>query len=690
MIDQRSSEPARDGHTAGVLSRPLRAVARDFLFERHLRPVDDPVANELRHNSQVDRAHVVMLAEQGLVPRDRARRLLGAIDELRELDFAPLRTMAAPRGYYLAYEKYLITRLGPETGGVLYTGRSRNDLAATTVRLRLQRSHEAILQDGLGLARVLLDRSRQFRDVVMPAYTHHQPAVPITYGHYLLGVAQSVAANLRQLDAAGEPLDHSPLGAGAVGGTSVAIDSDRTAALLGFERPLRNSVYAVASRDFVLWLLSASAALGVTLCRLAHDLQAWSTQEAGLLRFDDDLVGSSSMMPQKRNPFMLEHVQGRAAVALGGFTSAVTAMSTPRFTNAIPVGTEAVAPVWTGIEATTEATVLLRLMVDGAVPDVERMRRIAEDGFTAATHLAERLTGAGVPFRTAHTMVGSVVAVAMGSGRALDQVARDRLPGYGPALPQQLDPADVVTAARFGAARARATAVAPSRKCPMWFPGSRTLSHGDATGGRPRTRRSTGRFARSPAHQNDDATGRRTMFEGELVRLRSVEEEHAATIHRWANDAEATRWLDDRYTVSLAAARRMVERQLDGGFGALLVAIETVADDVLVGTARIKGADPESRDGEVDIWIGDRTHWGRGYGGEALALLTDIGFDTMGLHRLTASVYADNRASLHVFQKAGFVVEGRLRMARWKNGAWRDVVILGMLAGERRSAAVAA
>lgn len=445
-----SSPKDFDGKQAGILSRSVCEPARAILFEKHLRPVADPVAAELHYISQVDRAHVVMLIEAGIVPPADARTLLGGIEALRDLDFSPLRKMPAPRGLYLAYEQYLISTLGQNAGGVLHIGRSRNDLTATTVRLQLRGPHDRLVQEGLELAQVFLTNGQRYRDVVMPAYTHHQPAVPITYGHYLLAAAEAVVQEMSMLFGAGEELDGNPLGAGAIGGTSIPIDADRTTELLGFERRLYNSVYAVASRAFVLRILSASAVLGVLLCRLAHDLEAWSTQEAGLVRFADDLVGSSSMMPQKRNPFLLEHVQGRAATSLGGFTAAVAAMSTSRFTNAIAVGTEAVSQAWPGLEATTEAVMLLRLMVEGAEPMPERMNQVASDSFTAATNLAERLATAGIPFRAAHSMVGSLVREAQQSGQSLPDSARKTLLEYGPSIAENLRPADIVLAADFG------------------------------------------------------------------------------------------------------------------------------------------------------------------------------------------------------------------------------------------------
>ncbi|MEU2396122.1 lyase family protein [Streptomyces sp. NPDC007369] len=260
---------------------------------------------------------------------------------------------------------------------------------------------------------------------LMPAYTHGQPAVPVTYGHYLAGVGCSVLRALDDLLHAGRELDVNPLGAGAVGGTSVAVSPERTSALLGFSGPARNSVDAVASRDFALRPLAAASTLGVTVARVARDLSAWTSEEAGFVRLADDLVGSSSMMPQKRNPFLLEHVQGRATASLGAFTAAASSMATASYTNAIAVGTEALRHTWPGLGNATDAVTLLRLVVRGAEPDVERMLRRAVDGFTPATYPAEQLVAAGMPFRSAHHLVGKTVLHALDTSCSLAEAARD-------------------------------------------------------------------------------------------------------------------------------------------------------------------------------------------------------------------------------------------------------------------------
>ncbi|MFF2014193.1 argininosuccinate lyase [Streptomyces sp. NPDC058195] len=412
------------GVDTGRLKAALDAEAHRIVYDQYLPQATDGLGEELRCISEVDRAHLVMLTERGIVDADRAAALLRVIDELHGEDFAPVRALPMPRGVYLAYEGHLIERLGDRTGGILHTGRSRNDLNATTTRLKARGPYLALLDAVDRLAGVLLAKAEEYRDVVMPAYTHGQPAVPISYGHYLAGVATAVLRAYESLLDAGRQIDVNPLGAGAIGGTSVPIDPRRTAELLGFDSAAPNSVDAVASRDFVLDLLSASAVLGVVLARAGRDLSTWTSEEFGLLRVGDTLVGSSSMMPQKRNPFLLEHIQGRSSASLGSFVAAASAMTTGGYTNAIAVGTEAVRHLWPGLRGTTEAVTLLSLVVAGTEPERDQMARRAVDGFTSATYLAERLVLDGTPFRAAHHQVGATVLDALETGRSLVDAAR--------------------------------------------------------------------------------------------------------------------------------------------------------------------------------------------------------------------------------------------------------------------------
>jgi argininosuccinate lyase len=413
----------------GRIRRPLSPTARRVVFGE---PAPEPP--ELVFVTTVDRAHLVMLVEQGLVDRAAAAALVVEIDLLRAQRFAPLDGVEARRGRYLLYEDWLAARLGERIAGTLRTGRSRNDLNATVLLLRLRRPLSRLLAETLRLQAVLLAGARRHAGTVMAGYTHYQAAVPTTYGHHLGGVARAVDRDLDALTAASAGLDTSPLGAGVGHGTAQPIAPARTAALLGFEWPAPHALDAVASRDVVLRLLAAAAVLGVTASRLSADLLLWTTAEFAFLELPDELVGSSSAMPQKRNPFLLEHVKGRSARAAGAFVAAATAMHATPFANSVAVGTEGCAGVVDALEATADSVALLRLVVAGAKPRPDTMLARAGAGHTTATARAERLMIAeGLSFREAHRLVGR--SLTEGGGFEADG----------------LDPTGVARAARFGA-----------------------------------------------------------------------------------------------------------------------------------------------------------------------------------------------------------------------------------------------
>jgi len=432
----------------GRITRTLTPTARRIIFGSN---ADASLDAEMDHAAQVDIAHLLTLAERGIVDRTKACKLIRTIVELRQNNFAPLRQQAAPRGLYLLYENYLIDALSPEVGGIIQTARSRNDLNATVVRLRLRAPFLRLLREALRLQTVLIRRARRYADVVMPAYTHYQAAVPVTYGHYLAGVAEALGRDIAACFDAGTDIDRSPLGAGAVGGTSLPIDQERTASLLGFTRPALNSIDAVASRDLILRLLASAAILGVTLSRLSGDLLIWTTSEFDFLSLPDELVGSSSMMPQKRNPFLLEHVHGRSSFALGSFVAAASAMHATPFSNSVAVSSEGVVHVWPALQKTTEAITLLRLVVAGATPHPQAMLERAKSGYTGATELVNRLvTEAGEPFRSAHRTVGEIIRDAVAGGVGLEEATKQLLAQRKIDSSNGLDPESVVRASIYG------------------------------------------------------------------------------------------------------------------------------------------------------------------------------------------------------------------------------------------------
>ncbi len=433
----------------GRIQNPVLPLVQRMLFEKETNAVVD----ELHIATEVDLAHLAMLAEQNIVPQKYAVRLLQAIEKLRSVDFAPLFSRPSSRGIYLLYEDYLIETEGAAIGGILQTARSRNDLNATIHKIKMRGPWIALLREGLRLQAVLLRRSRRYASVVMPAYTHGQAALPSSFGHYLAGVAQAVERHLGALYDAGSDIHSCPLGAGAVAGTNWPIDTERTASLLGFERSSLNSVDAVASRDLALRLLATAAILGTTLSRLATDLLTWCSAEFGFITLPDEVVGSSSAMPQKRNPFLLEHVQGMASSALGGFVASAGAMHAKPFTNSIAVGTEGLRQVWGPLQDTINALILCRVVVARARPNAEAMLRRAEQGRITATALANRLVlEGGLDFRTAHRTVGEFIRQTENSiSCSNDAGIADFLDSRGITVStERLDPKSVVEDSRWG------------------------------------------------------------------------------------------------------------------------------------------------------------------------------------------------------------------------------------------------
>jgi argininosuccinate lyase len=447
----------------GRLRRAVVDSARRILFDGQ--PSEGRV-QDLRLITEIDRAHLVMLTERKILSADLALRVLQAIAELRRTRFDPLLNRPMPRGVFLLYEDYLIERYGSELGGVLQTARSRNDLNATLHKLTLRAPLARLVRELLRLQAVLVRQAERHRMTVMPLYTHMQAAVPSTYGHYLAG---AVSALQRQTEALAVPvrdLQTCPLGAGTGDGARRPIDPQRTAALLGFDAPVVNSIDAVASRDAALQMLSAAAVLGLTFSRLASDLLQWSTAEFGFFDLPDEVVGSSSAMPQKRNPFLLEHVEARWTSALGAFVAAVSAMHGAPFSNAIGVGTEGVRHVSDGLQAVADSALLLRLVAGRAKPNPQRMAERAREGMTVALAAAEALGDAtGMDFRSAHRTIGALITAA--GNRAFDgDVLHDTVPGWEPPA-RSFDPETVMARSIYGGgpgATAQGAAVARLRE----------------------------------------------------------------------------------------------------------------------------------------------------------------------------------------------------------------------------------
>jgi argininosuccinate lyase len=371
----------------------------------------------------VDRAHVVMLAEQGIVGDDVAGGILAALDEIEAAGHGAL-----PDGedVHEAIETAVIDHVGPD-GGKMHTARSRNDEVAACIRYRLREDLLDAAAATVALREALLDTAGDHVDTVMPGYTHLQPAQPTTVAHYLLSYESAVARDTARLLAASDRVNRSPLGAAAFAGTPFDIDRERTAELLGFDGVVDNSMDAAAGRDFLAESTAALATHAVTLSGVAEDLVLFANKS--YVDLDDAYASTSSIMPQKVNPDSLELVRAVAGDAAGGLSGLLTTLKgLPRAYNRDLQ--RATPHVWETVDAVTEATAVAAGAVDTAEWPAETLEAAAGEGFSTATGVADALAMAGVPFRTAHEVLAAAAERTDGEAPdvdALDAVAADIL-----------------------------------------------------------------------------------------------------------------------------------------------------------------------------------------------------------------------------------------------------------------------
>ena len=373
--------------------------------------------------SDLNQAHVLMLARCGLISPQAAKALAGGLLRMEQEGPEVVELDPQREDSYFNYEAHLIKLIGTDAGGRMHIARSRNDLTAALDRLR---ARDLLLDAGQALLQVeehALDGAFRFRDAVMPGYTHLQPAQPVTYGFYLAGVAQAFERDHGRLVDAWARTNISPLGAGALAGTTFAIDRAAVAASLGFEGLVENTLDAVATRDFGLEILAGLSQIALGWSRVAQDYHVLVSHEFQTVEFPDRVTGTSSIMPQKKNPVVLEHLKGKAGHLLGLYVSSATAVKGTHFTNTIDGNREAMRGVWEAGEETLRCLSLFDLIISTGRPNAALMKRRVTEDFASATDLADVMVrDAGLSFREAHHVVGGVVRAAMDAGLAADGI----------------------------------------------------------------------------------------------------------------------------------------------------------------------------------------------------------------------------------------------------------------------------
>ncbi|MEO0999703.1 MAG: argininosuccinate lyase [Pseudomonadota bacterium] len=379
-------------------------------------------------------AHVEMLAAQGIVEHgDAAAIREGLLTVLSEIEAGDFAFSAALEDIHMNVEARLTEIIGTPAGR-LHTARSRNDQVATDFRLWVRDQCDAAEGGITALMRAFLAQAEAGADWPMPGFTHLQVAQPVTWGHHMLAYVEMLARDRGRFADARARMNESPLGAAALAGTSFPIDRQATAAALGFDRPMANSLDAVSDRDFALEFLSAAAICATHLSRLAEEMVIWSTAQFRFARLPDRFSTGSSIMPQKRNPDAAELVRAKVGRITGALVALLTVMKGLPLTYSKDMQ-EDKEPVFDAADALMLTLAAMGGMVAALAPDREALRAAAAHGFSTATDLADWLVReAGLPFREAHHVTGRLVAAAEARGVDLPELTLAEMQAAHPAI----------------------------------------------------------------------------------------------------------------------------------------------------------------------------------------------------------------------------------------------------------------
>lgn len=448
---QQPSVQLWGGRFASGPAPALEAISRSTQFDWVLAPYD--IAGS--------RAHATALHAAGLLSADELTAMTSALDTLdaavADGTFTP---QPSDEDVHTALERGLLDIAGPELGGKLRAGRSRNDQVATLYRLYLRDAARRIAVAVTELQAALLDQADAAGDAPMAGRTHFQHAQPVLLAHLLAAHAQALGRDVDRIRDWDARHDVSPYGSGALAGSTLGLDPALVARQLGLSRPAENSIDATASRDFAAELAFVFSMLAVDLSRWAEEIIVFATAEFGYLRLHDGYSTGSSIMPQKKNPDIAELVRGKAGRLIGNLTGLLaTLKGMPlAYNRDLQEDKEPLIDSVTQLEVMLPALTGLTATLTWNLP---RLEATASQGFSLATDIAEFLVKAGVPFRVAHEAAGECVALAESSGRDLDQLADTEFAGIHPALTPEVR--SVLTVAGSLAARDGIGGTAPVR-----------------------------------------------------------------------------------------------------------------------------------------------------------------------------------------------------------------------------------
>lgn len=374
-----------------------------------------------------NKAHVLMLAKQKIIARETAAAILRSNNKMAAMGDKPDFPINPDReDLYFNLEAHLIEEVGIEIGGQQHTARSRNDLYATCARLGVRKAYFDICTVYNSMRQAIIDVARQNTDAVFAGYTHMQPSEPITFAHYCSAILNALERDFQRISLAYKGLNICPLGGGSMGSTTWPIDREYTSDLLGFSRPVDNSIDCVASRDFALDILAALSISAVTLSRFCQDLYVWATPDYGYVEVSDSCAVCSSIMPQKKNPWVIEHIKAKAAHVEGALMSAMNVMKNVIYSHCEDMCGESCNYLFAGIHEFRVMCELMEVSIRGITVKRDRMLENARSNFCTVTELANALVRTdNISFRMAHDIVADVVAHMIEHKKSADQICTD-------------------------------------------------------------------------------------------------------------------------------------------------------------------------------------------------------------------------------------------------------------------------
>lgn len=357
-------------------------------------------------------AHVEMLGSCGIIPAKDVEQIKKGLTSIREKVLNhEVSFSVEDEDIHMNIERMLIEEIGP-VGGKLHTGRSRNDQVATDMHLYLRNQTKEIIVLIRFVQEAIISQAKQHMETILPGYTHLQRAQPISFAHHLLAYFWMLERDKERLQDSLKRVNWSPLGAGALAGTTFPIDRQFSAKQLGFETVYPNSLDAVSDRDFILEFLSIASILMMHISRLSEELVLWSSQEFQFVELDDSFCTGSSIMPQKKNPDVPELLRGKTGRVYGNLIGLLTTLK------GLPLAynkdlQEDKEGMFDTVETLAGSLQLLAPMIETMTVKRENMYKAVSQDYSNATDLADYLAGKGIPFREAHEIIGRIVLYAI-------------------------------------------------------------------------------------------------------------------------------------------------------------------------------------------------------------------------------------------------------------------------------------